>query len=338
MKTRRFRPEEVLFSATTLCNLRCAHCDIKQRQSTLPKKTALRFLGRCAKAGIKRVGFTGGEPFLALDFLCAITKETVRHGMLFSRIMTNAGWFQTKKELLSALNCLFRAGYDGDFCVSVDAFHRQNLRKVACFVKAVTEIWKRPDIVSIASVKGAKEAQTRRRLIALAQLLNARCSGYPNQHVAMKNNDLFVKIFSIELSAVSKAARLKNAWNEKWFRDDFCKNPGNVFFVLPDGTVKPCCGYATDADILTIGSIKRDTPQKLLRNALKNRFVAAIFESGFHPIRKHLERHGLRFPGKTTNHCFFCYYLTHYLPQPLLEEYLDDVSPRRRSPCLPAGR
>jgi MoaA/NifB/PqqE/SkfB family radical SAM enzyme len=327
MKTGKFHPQEVLFCPTTLCNLRCGHCDIEQLRPTLPVKTALRFLSRCAGAGIKRVGFTGGEPFLALDSLCAIAKEAVRRRMLFSRIMTNAGFFRREKELSSALDRLFRCGYDGDFCVSVDAFHRQNLRKVTSFIRLATAIWRRPDIVSIASVKGAKEEETHRRLIKLARLLNTRLlntrlSGFTNQDASMRSADLFIKVLPIDLSAVGKAARLKNPWDGKWFRDDFCRDPGNVFFVLPDGSVKPCCGYATDADILTIGSIKRDTPQKLLHNAANNRFVAAVFGSGLHPLRKRLESAGVRFPGKTTNHCFFCYYLTHRLPRRLLEECL----------------
>ena len=310
MKSRKFRADEILFSPTAQCNLRCGHCDIKKYPVNLPKQTAIKFIAACAKAGIKRLGFTGGEPFLALDFLCAITKEAIRCNMLFNRIMTNAAWFKTKNELMSSLERLFKAGYDGDICISVDAFHKQNLQKIALFIKTVSEIWNRQDMVSIAAVKGALDNQTKKRLKDLKRLLNTR---------------LFIRIFYIELSPIGKARRLKNAWGNKWFKDDFCKGPGNVFFVLPNGAVKPCCGYGNDADMLTIGSIKRDTPQKLLRNAEKNLFVSEIFKEGLHPIRQALERSGIRFPGKTANHCFFCYYLTNVIPRPTLK-YLKSKS------------
>jgi hypothetical protein len=322
MKTPSFIPKEILFCPTTECNLRCSHCDTKQGSRKLPQKTALKFISRAAAAGIKRVGFTGGEPFLASDFLCAITQEVVCKGMFFSRIMTNAAWFRMQKELLATLSRLFLAGYDGDLCVSVDAFHCQDLRKVAAFIKAAAEIWRRPDIVSIASVKGVKEGQTRRRLKSLARLLKAHLSHTPGQPAYIKNNNIFLKILYIDLSAVGKARHLKNGWDGKWFRDDFCKGPGNVFYVLADGSVKPCCGYAAESGLLTLGSIKRDTPEKLLQNADKNRFVATIFKSGFHSLRQRLEASGVCFPGKTTNHCFFCYYLTHHLPRRLLLKYL----------------
>jgi len=323
MKTRKFRPDEILFSPTTQCNLRCVHCDIKQYHTRLPKKTALRFVGACADAGFKRVGFTGGEPFLALDFLCAVTKGAIRHKMLFSRIMTNGAWFKTKKELTLALNRLFYAGYDGDICISVDTFHKQDLRKVALFIKVASKIWNRPDIISISAVKGSLDSQTLKRLKSLAQLLNARLSTGPHRNIFIKNKNLFIKIFYISLSPIGKAALLKNPWDGKWFRDDFCKGPGNVFFVLPDGKVKPCCGFGNDSEMLTIGSIKHDTVKRLLQNAEKNCFVRRIFSSGLHPIRRALEKSGIRFPGKTSNHCFFCYYLTNYIPRSILESIIN---------------
>jgi len=322
MKLQGFRPKEVLFSPTTNCNLYCAHCDVERRPTILNQKAAIKFLAACGRAGIDRVGFTGGEPFLALDFMCAISKEAVRRGILFGRIMTNGVWFKTGRELTLALGRLFRAGYDGDLCLSVDAFHRQSLKKCASFVRAASTIWRRPDIVSITAVKGAKESETRRKIATLARFLHGRLIRVNGKPAAIKNEDLFIKIFYIDLSPVGKAANLKDAWNGRWFKDDLCKGPGNTFFVLPDGTVKPCCGYAADADILTIGSIKRDSPKQLLHNARKNGFITSIFSLGFHPIRRRLERAGVRFPGKTTNHCFFCYYLTRSISRSLLDKCL----------------
>jgi len=309
MKKPRFRPLEILFSLTDKCNLSCRHCNIKKSPATLNKKDAIRFIGACADTGIRRIGFTGGEPFLAADILQKLIKESVKKHMFFNRIMTNAAWFKTRKDLFSRLKKIFYAGYDGDICVSIDAFHRQSLKKAALFIKTASDIWGRKDMVSIASVRGAKEGETRKRLTRLAHLLNARIQFNSNKNAFIKKDSLFIRIFYIDLSLVGKAAGLKNPWDGRWFKDDFCKGPGNVFFVLPDGTVKPCCGYANDSGLLTIGSIKTDTPRKLLRNANKNNFVSGIFGKGLHHIRRVLEKSGVRFPGKTSNHCFFCGYL-----------------------------
>ena len=323
-----FDPKEIIFSPTNRCNLRCPHCGTRQDRKILPRKTALRFLEACKAFGVKRIGFTGGEPFYALDFLCRISREAVRRGMFFDHIITNAAWFKNKTQLAAALTRLFDSGYDGRFFVSVDAFHDQDLKKVAAFIKVASRIWQRADLVSIASVKGTKEAQTTKRLKRLASLLKARSKGFTAQRPCIRNRDLIIDIFSFSLSPVGKAVNLKDPWDGRWFRDDFCRGPGNVFFVLSDGTVKPCCGYAHGADILTIGSIRREGPQRLLRNARKNRFISAVFGQGLHAIRKRLESAGIHFPGKTTNHCFFCHYLTHHVPRPLLDRCLE--RPRRR--------
>ncbi len=310
-----FHPDEVLFSVTDICNMRCGHCDVKKGRVILDAKAALRFIDRCADNGIRRIGFTGGEPFIVAGLLSKLIKRSVQRKLFFDRIMTNGAWFRSKHELVSGLKKVFRAGYDGNICVSIDAFHRQELKKAALFIETAGRIWERDDIISIATVKGAKEKESRKRLMRLAKLLNASIKFYGYKHAAIRKSGLFIKISYIDLAPVGRAAGLKDPWSAKWFRDDLCRGPGNVFFVLPDGTVKPCCGYANDSDMLTIGSIKTDTPQKLIINAGENRFVSEIFTKGLHSIRRSLERSGVKFPGRTKNHCFFCHYLLAGFPQ-----------------------
>ena len=117
-----------------------------------------------------------------------------------------------------------------------------------------------------------------------------------------------MRIIYIDLSPIGRAAELKNPWDGKWFKDDFCNGPGNIFFITPDGRVAPCCGYANSHPLLNIGTIN-DSPKKLIKNALKNEFVSTVFSHGLHAMRKKIISQGVKFPGKTTNHCFFCRYL-----------------------------
>ena len=91
---------------------------------------------------------------------------------------------------------------------------------------------------------------------------------------------MFVPVTTIDLTPVGKAETLLDPWGKDWFKEDFCRGPGHVFYVLPDGSVKPCCGYATDSERLTIGNIYKDTAAKMLKNASRNPFVSAVFESG----------------------------------------------------------
>lgn len=262
---------------------------------------------QCKSAGIKRVSFTGGEPFLHPEFLNKISALAVKNKMLFGRVITNGVWYKSDKILNSTLTKLFKAGYDGDICVSADAFHAQNIKKVAAFIRRAISVWRRPDIVSIVWVGGSREKETK---VKLRKILSS-LKGLP------------VKTVKIALSPIGeRMTRITNPWGDKWFKEDYCKGPGNALFVLPDGDVKPCCGYATDQAGLTIGNIKNDSAKKIISTAGRNDFVRAVFTVGLSGIRKRLERLGILFPGKTENHCFFCHHLLTKVPKDLLKKAL----------------
>lgn len=300
----RFRPTEVLFSPTADCNLSCGHCVTLKSSRKLPVKIAGSFLLQCKRVGITRVSFTGGEPFLQPEFLYHLTRLAVREGILFGRIITNGVWFKGARDLEVVLTKLRDAGYDGDISVSVDAFHDQDVKKVALFINSAASVWRRPDIVSIVWVGGSRDKETKVKLRKLLSILN----GLP------------VNTIRIDLSPIDGAGGTKDPWGNRWFNEDYCKGPGNALFVLPDGDVKPCCGYATDEDGLTIGNINKDSAKKIINNALRNDFVRSVFTIGLGGIRKRLEKLGIRFPGKTENHCFFCHYLLTKIPKAILDK------------------
>lgn len=300
-----FLPEEVLFAPAASCNLNCPHCDNVPSKRMLSPGLANKFLEDCKRHGIDRVGFTGGEPFLAIGFLCAVAKRAAALGMYFDRIMTNGVWFGNAGDLERSLNKLKDAGYDGEICVSADAFHAQSVKKLILFIKRARSLWNRDDVISIAYVAGAKDSRTRKKLKTISKI-------FPG-----------IRMHKIGLSPVGKAARLKNPWDSRWFKEDYCRGPGNAFFVMPDGSVRPCCGYANERKELMIGDIRRDTVKRLMDNARKNRLVFTIFSSGLGAIRERLEKKGFRFPGKTSDHCFFCDYVMENVPEKLLGECLD---------------
>jgi hypothetical protein len=134
------------------------------------------------------------------------------------------------------------------------------------------------------------------------------------------NDSLIVPISAIDLVPLGRAAQLVEPWSRRWFTEDYCQGPGHVFYVLPDGSVKPCCGYATDCDRLTIGNIHRDSAAAMIRNARRNRYVSTVFERGLTSIRRELESGGTIFPGKTRHPCVFCRYLLAEIPPGNLDQ------------------
>lgn len=319
---KRYDIDEVLFCPTGECNLRCLPCAGQWVQERLSKTAAERFLAECGRAGIKRVGFTGGEPFLAMATLLAIIRGAVKRNMLFDRIMTNGVWFRSNKHLEQSLQRTIKAGFDGEFCVSVDAFHEQDMKQVARFIKCAVAVGRRPDIVSIASIWDTRQRETKRKLVQLAGLLKARIERH-SKTWAIRSDEAFVKVNAIELSPIGRVAKEKMPWDGRWFREDYCAGPGRALFVLSNGDVKPCCGYASHLADFTVGNINSDSFRKIASNAKRHRFMSTVYASGLSTIRKRLERKGFRFPGKTSNHCFFCYYIMTTVPRPLLEDCLD---------------
>ncbi len=313
-----FSPKEVLFASTTDCNLNCAHCSVERRRARLSISAAVKFLRSCGRAGVERVGFTGGEPFLDKKFLFALTECAVANDLLFGMITTNARWFKSSAHLRRTLNELYGRGFDGSFGVSVDAFHGEDPAKPALFIATASDIWNRPDIARVIAIKGARDKETGAILKALAKTMKAKLVAVGGHHV-IRNESLFVPVKTIDLTPVGKAKRLLDPWGKEWFKEDFCRGPGHVFYVLPDGSVKPCCGYATDSERLTIGNIHKDTAGKMLENAARNPFVSAVFETGLSRVRARLEKQGIVFPGATTNQCFFCHHVLTRVPQNIRE-------------------
>jgi hypothetical protein len=322
----RFSPREILFAPSSACNLNCAHCAVRKDRRRLSPAAAVRFLKSAKKAGLERVGFTGGEPFLDAPFLFAVSAAAARNDLFFDRITTNASWFKTLAQLRRALEKLREAEYDGTFGVSVDAFHEGDPAKVALFLRTAAAIWDRPDIAQIMSIRGARDRATAARIGRLTRLLGAKIvTRYGRRYI--KAEYLLLPLALIDIVAVGKAGGLVDPWGKKWFTEDYCQGPGHVLYVLPDGSVKPCCGYATDSERLTIGNIYTDTAEAILRKAARNPYVRAVFERGLGRIRGRLSALGVRFPGKTENHCFFCHHILSDVEPAVLNRALRGFKP-----------
>ena len=94
-----------------------------------------------------------------------------------------------------------------------------------------------------------------------------------------------------------------------WFQEDYCEGPGQALIVNPRGEVKPCCGFASDLDQLTIGNIYADSVEDIIAKARKHPVVGTIFRKGLSAIRDEiLARDPNALPGATSNHCYFCWY------------------------------
>jgi len=297
--TNQFFPKEITLCPTNRCNLDCPHCCRGPLNRRLSLPAVLKFLDSFPQIEATRINFSGGEPFLALDFLCRVTSFAADRDSGQGVIVTNAAWFSSRRGLADALSRLSDSGYQGGFQVSLDALHGNRSDKAAVFFEEVFRVWGPRASIAFLRVKYGPD-----RLGDLRRYRN-------------------IPVHDIELVPVGKAASLKTPWqDDKWFIEDYCRGPGNIFFVAPGGEVRPCCGYALGQG-LSLGNIYRDTPQKLIAKAFSNRFVYTVFSCGLAVIRDRLIKKGWFFPGKTSNHCLFCHYVLNTVPMRLLAQVLD---------------
>ena len=290
-----FSPEEIIFSCTTACNLHCEHCFVNREPKRISIDAAKKFLLSCKGTSIEKIGFSGGEPFLYLDFLCEITRAGIENDFMFDQIMTNGDWWKDEADLRAILQKVYDAGYDGKIGLSWDSYHGQSTERMQTFILTVQEIFGE-DSINIQTVDQGGESLPLTRTSLLATPSAGDTPATP-------------PVYNLQRSFPSDDSR---AWQyKKWFREDYCEGPGHIFYVHADGNVAPCCGFANENPALFIGTID-DSFEKLMQNASQNRMVQICYEEGLshyrrHGLKKLLKGHGKKLPkGKCSEICTFC--------------------------------
>jgi hypothetical protein len=294
------------------CNLSCPHCCVPiEWTDRLAVEPALRFLEDAFAQGIATLGFTGGEPFLYFEFVEALCRRAVRLGYRFDKIMTNGVWYADAGELGRTLGRLADTGFSGKLGLSVDKFHGIQTGRLAGFCRSARRVFGRDMILSLSYASRRPDAGLE-PIRALAKELDAVVEWSELLHrYILVSPDLTMTLNWNHLATVERAERLPgDAWDGEWFAEDYCEGPGQALIVNPKGEVKPCCGFASDLDQLTIGNIHTDTAAAVIRRARRHPYVGRVFREGLTAIRDEiLARDPEALPGATSNHCYFCWYV-----------------------------
>jgi hypothetical protein len=342
-RTRTFRPNYLSFAGTYQCNLSCPHCCVPiEWPDRLDIATAITFLEDAHRYGIRMLGLTGGEPFIYPEFVMAICRRAAELGFAFDKVMTNGVWFKDQFDLQSTLQELADTGFTGKLGLSVDKFHGVATDPLAEFCRTARQVFGRDNIISISYASRAPDlglepvralAEKLDGFIEWSDLLRRYLLVTPEMTITLNWN---------HLAPVERAERFTGGWKPKdeggrmndevksadasdssliprpscfhspdlWFKEDYCEGPGQALIVNPRGEVKPCCGFASDLDQLTIGNIYRHSVKQIVRMARKHPYVGKVFREGLTSIRDEiLARDPDALPGAASNHCFFCWYV-----------------------------
>ncbi|CAN5220083.1 hypothetical protein BH11PLA2_BH11PLA2_02980 [soil metagenome] len=310
--TRTFRPNYLSFAGTYQCNLSCPHCCVPiEWKDYLDIGVALKFTEDARNEGLETLGFTGGEPFLYPEFLVAITTRAAQLGFKFDKLMSNGVWFETEKELRKVLKSLRDAGFTGKLGLSVDKFHGIKTEKLAQYCRVARKVFDQDTIIALNYASRAPD-QGLEPIHKLAKELDAVVEYSPLLHRFLLVSDDFTMTLNWNhLANVERAEALPGSpWDGEWFKEDYCEGPGQALIVNPKGEVKPCCGFASDLDQLTIGNIHTDSVKSIIRKARNHPYVGKVFREGLTAIRDEiLARDPGSLPEATSNHCYFCWHV-----------------------------
>lgn len=310
-RTRTFRPNYLSFAGTYQCNLTCPHCCVPiEWTDRLDIATAVRFLEDAHQNGIRLLGFTGGEPFLYPEFVITLTRRAAKLGFTFDKIVTNGVWYQDECRLQTVLTDLQDAGFTGKLGLGVDKFHGIRTADLVTFCKTARRIFGRDNILSLAYASRNPHAGLE-PVHMLARELDAVVEWSDLLHrYLLVSPELTMTLNWNHLAPVERAEKLGADWDGEWFEEDYCEGPGQALIVNPRGDVKPCCGFASDLDQLTIGNIYKDNVKQIIQQGRDHPYVGKVFKKGLTAIRDEiLARDPDALPGATSNHCFFCWYV-----------------------------
>ena len=304
MKQKGFHSTEIIFSTTTACNLHCEHCFINRTPHKLEIADAVRLIESCVEAGaIDRIGFSGGEPFLYMDFLIEVTKAAISHDLMFDQIMTNGDWWQNEADLSATLQKLYDAGYDGKIGLSWDSYHGQTTDRMETFIRAVQEIFGE-DSINIQAVD-VREVSPSLQPASGLPLPPLPGGSAPRNAPCFPEN---IPVYHLPRTYTSDDSR---AWQaRRWFKEDYCQGPGNILYVHADGNIAPCCGFANENPALFIGTI-HDSFETIMQKAATNPMIKICYEEGLSHFRRHglkkcLRSQGKKLPGTTGDICTLC--------------------------------
>jgi organic radical activating enzyme len=280
---------------TEKCNLRCRHCIVAsgpEKTEAFPEEWIDPFVHGIRRAGIRRLGITGGEPVLATTSLFKMIKAAQRAGIA-STVATNGFWAEDERDAAELARRLKAGGVDR-LLFSADQFHQ---RFISCETIA----------------RGARSAEQ----AGMAYEIHVT---EPNGEEAWAVVSQLRKmgLQSIFSGGIEQAGRAVNFTDGEVVNEAIgrCAKVGNPL-VLTDGRVIACCDLLVaperrpvEGSALYYGHILQEDLPTILARAEQRAAIRALFAVGPEVAAEYAyENLGPKFDPGQRKGCGLCHWL-----------------------------
>ncbi|MGI6680758.1 MAG: radical SAM protein [Bdellovibrionota bacterium] len=279
-----FYPFKLSWMITTRCNINCNFCFLpcllrKEEIHSIPVKDVLQW---CKKHKIFSLEVFGGEPFLEIDRLIEIIKNTKKGEPYLSRISTNGTIYNKKVgKLLRDLENFQQLQVSLDVSDSNSYFDIKGKDYFDNVINNIKNYVRDKVPVSLSVVLSTQNFHMIVDLIKLAEQLDVKnisfdgmmCnnanSAYHNCHLTyLEMIELKNKLTNMKSSKVKII--LNNSYNSKGHNYNNCMAGFTEMTLLPNGDIYPCSLCLSDND-LKLGSIYKGIDKE--RNEKLKKFL-----------------------------------------------------------------
>ena len=243
-----------------ICSVECSpHCS-----EELDEDEIKRFISSCKNTTIKKVSFTGGEPFIRYEVLVSLIIHCKNEGFIPTTV-TNGYWATTYEIAYKKLKMLKDCGL-ARLNVSYDHYHAKYVNKnnIVNIVKACNRL-NLPFNIALIKRKGENVGDIIDSFdddCGVVNFLTAPCEPTGNAKKNF-NDDSFIK--NIENNHM------------------ICPYNG-IITLFYDGNIYPCCSHYIFGTKLTIGNYKNLDMTSVLDKIRNNGLLYLLRNHGFDPI------------------------------------------------------
>lgn len=236
------------------CNARCRSClwgELPKHGARMSVEEACTWVDQAYALGsLLLIGFSGGEPFLYLNDMKAVSRYAGEKYGLPSVSATNCFWAVTPKKAEAILGSLYGLGLRR-LLISVDDFHQE---------------W-----IPLERVQNCLNAARMMGIACTLQCVVTASSHKLDFYLAQLgvNKDEGIEASEIQCTPVGSAATRVPA-------SEFPTHPGvpadyctmlQALIVRPEGMVHLCCGPSFTIEPLTVGNLREESLKSMLERA-----------------------------------------------------------------------